>query len=78
MNERLPTEEEWAAWLDQPETRALQAVARKRREDIKDVWENGGIGDGKENWIAIGGCKALQLLEDLDYEAVIESELKGD
>ena len=75
MSERLPTREEWDAWLALPETDALRRIAAKRRQDMKDAWENGIIIGEQANMMAIGSCKALQLLEDLDYDTAIIGEL---
>jgi len=71
----VPSKEEWAAWLEQPETQFIRQLAKKRREEIKELWENGGFRNQLDNFTAIGGCKALQLLEDMSYEEVVENEL---
>ena len=75
MIARLPTQEEWEGWLALPETQALQELARRRRATLKDAWENGNIVGEPANAMSIGACKALQLLEDLDFETVVIGEL---
>lgn len=70
------TKEEWNEWIEMAPTKAVRELAKKRREEIKDLWENGVFaGKPVEDAMAVGGCKALQLLADMDYEEVIESEL---
>lgn len=70
------TKEAWEFWLELPETKALQELARLRRGVIKDNWEEGAYLDSMmKNAEHVGACKALMMLEDLDYDLVILEEL---
>lgn len=69
--------EDWDAWLEMPQTKALREIAAGRRKEIKDRWEEGEFSESMiKNAMLIGGCKALQLLEELDYEMIIEGEME--
>lgn len=76
-SQRVPTEEEWKAWLDLPETTWLRQVARLRREEMKNQWEAGRFTDSTQwgqamlNANAIGKCEAYTLLEELDYSKLL-------
>ena len=69
------TESEWTEWLEHPCTKFVREIAQKRRQSIKDSWESGALRDQLDSAEALGACKALQMLEDLDYETAVESEL---
>lgn len=71
----IPNLEEWNEWLQHPCTEAFRAIAKKRRDEIKDAWESGSFKDPLDNAQAIGAAKALQVLEDLDYDGVVITEL---
>lgn len=76
MSEPLVNEEQWAAWLTLPATKALRQVAAARRQSLKDGWELGGVAaDPLLNAKAIGECQAYMMLEQMDYETVILGEL---
>lgn len=78
MSQKLPTEEDFQAWLRHPVTEFLREWARVKREDLRDTWEDGNFSASFDtefivkNAGATGACSILKLVQDPDYQAMID------
>ena len=74
---RTPSEEEFKEWLLHPVTRAMREVLERRRESNRCAWEGGSYSDWDShthaiiNAGAIGECKGMAFVQELDYETLI-------
>lgn len=70
--------QEWKDWLAHPMTQRLRRFAAARRVSIKDQWEAAGFAAPSQfemicaNIEAQAMCKALSLLEELDYSSIVQ------
>lgn len=78
MNQlRLPEENEFTAWLDDPVTKAVFALLEKGIEDRKEQWAVGDFEDASQFTTAIkgaraiGNCEALKSILELEYEQLV-------
>ena len=79
----MPTQEEWALWLEMSETQALRKWAQARREDFRDSWEAGNLSGAGDQFTynmvqakATGTCQVLREIEELGYEFIFADELE--
>lgn len=75
--QRLPEEQEFRSWLDDPVTKAVFVLLRKGIDGRKEQWSRGDFEDASQfataikGSRAIGNCEALQSVLDLEYEQLI-------
>ncbi len=75
-NQQPPSREqsEFVDWLQHPCTKLLQENFRERRQVFMEAWAAGKFTDTNNaatamlNAEAIGGCKILQLVLDIEFE----------
>ena len=73
-------EKDFKEWLQHPVTIKLRRFARERRDEIKNQWEHGDISDWVKdihvllNAAAIGECKSLAWIEELEWEDLEEED----
>ncbi len=76
-SERLPTEEEWQAWLAHPVTEVLREWARKKQAGLQATWASGAFSHPDDvkslaaNHAALGGHSVYQEVVELDFQFIL-------
>lgn len=71
------TEEEFAAWLGHPGTRALIKILHAKREELRQAWEGGSFTDYDKGTTALvnvgnlGTCRGYAFVTDFSYETYV-------
>ena len=77
--DRLPLEQEWAAWLDDPCTKHFREKCRQDMITIQDQWLSGKFASSEaDEKRAMGAGQALARVAELDFESFVGSEQKGE
>ena len=77
QNSRLPTDQEWADWLQHPATLCLHRLCRAWQLQLKEQWASGAFTDQSQfgtaisNAKAIGNCEALDRVVEISYEQLL-------
>ena len=68
-------EQEWNEWKQHPCTQALFAWVARQRNQLRSDWEAGAFTDFNSNVEALGACRGLRIVSDVEFEQVND---KGD
>ena len=73
------TEEMFLSWLEDPVTEVIREALRRKRQELKDRWEDGIVLELSKdeqmlrNAAAIGQAQAYKFLQEMNFE-----QLKGE
>lgn len=76
-------EREWEEWLSHPITKQFRLSCAAKRASIKAEWEKAGFACPSQfemicaNIEAQAMCKALSLLEEMDYHSILQEVEDG-
>jgi hypothetical protein len=70
-------------WLEDPVTEVIRAALRRKRQELKDEWENGNVlalsqdEQMLRNAAAIGQAQAFRFLQEMTFEQ-LQGEMSDD
>jgi hypothetical protein len=73
---RMPTEQEWAEWLDHPATKSLRKWASQQRLELQELWASGVFSAAFEMEMAVknagatGACSVFKDVIELNYHQI--------
>jgi len=81
----LPSEEQFTAWLQDPCTQMLREYARRKREELKEMWAGGDFSDPTsatsmaiKNAGATGACSAYQEVIEPVFQSIFDEVTDGE
>lgn len=68
------TQTEWGVWKTHPVTKEFFAYLIQQREEVKEEWANAGFIQDRDEALALGACRALRDIIELEFEDLIDEE----